>query len=329
NLLGVSKNLLRVNQDLFEDGKKRFDAAISAPASSAPGRLGASHFGAKLNGRFILSSKEYQLNVNNGPNHLHGGKKGFNRYVWSISACGKDSITLSHQSDDGDEGYPGRVNVEVTYKVSTYDKDSREAFHLISTIRATCSKATTVNLANHIYFNLSGESSGFDGLKMHEIQSNCTKYLPVDNDHLITGEIKFVDKTDYNLTQPSNLGLLVDRLKRKQEYAFDNYFCGPDCSKTTSLDSRLKSLFKASSTATGICMEVRTTHPGFQFYTADYLDEEPSKEKGRFYVARSAFCVEAQGYPDAVNHPEFPSIILNPGETYSETVQYTFFVRKQ
>jgi len=265
-------------------------------------------------GQFTLDGQEYKLAVNNGPNHLHGGLAGFDKVVWSAKPvnlnANEASVQFSYLSRDGEEGYPGNLNVTVTYTVT-------ENNELRIDYSAKTDKPTPINLTNHSYFNLAESESVLD----HELMISADLYTVTDDTLIPTGQIAPVKGTPFDFTTPTKIGARFDELKRKPIGYDDNYV----------LRSGGKSLAlaaKAYEPTTGRVMEVLTTEPGVQFYTGNFLDGSLTGHDGVVYKQHSGFCLETQHFPDSVNHPEFPSTILRPGQTYKSTTIFKFDARK-
>ncbi|CAH1261864.1 GALM [Branchiostoma lanceolatum] len=257
-------------------------------------------------GTFSLDGQEYKLACNNGPNHLHGGLKGFSHYVWDSSVEG-DSVKFTYVSADGEEGYPGEVTAQVTYKL-TNDNEVDIQY------QATTTKATPINLTNHAYFNLAGNSE----LTIHDhvITIMADKYTPTDDDGLTTGEICPVEGTLWDLREGVRMGDRVNSVPGKAP-GYDQNFC-----ITQPGDNQLCA--RAHHPGSGRTMEVRTNQPGVQFYTANYLDGTLAGKGGAKYNQHSGFCLETQVYPDAINKPNFPNSVLRPGETYRHHTSFKF-----
>ncbi|WP_435018842.1 aldose epimerase family protein [Tundrisphaera sp. TA3] len=263
-------------------------------------------------GKFTLDGKEYSLAVNNGPNSLHGGKKGFDKVVWKAKdTTGPDgpAITLSYTSPDGEEGYPGNLSVTVTYTVT-------EDNALKIDYTATTDKPTPVNLTNHSYFNLDGPASG--KILDHKVQLFADEYTPVDAEMIPTGKLESVKQTPLDFTTTMPVGARFGDL-HTDPVGYDHNF--------VLKGEGLKPAARVMSDKSGRVLEVSTTEPGIQFYTGNFLDGSVTGKKGVVYAKNQAFCLEAQHYPDSVNHPDFPSTILKPGETYKQTTIYKFSTR--
>ncbi len=264
-------------------------------------------------GKFSLAGKQYSLAVNNGPNHLHGGIKGFNKVVWHVVNASGSGIKMEYFSVDGEEGYPGNLKVSITYTLT-------DANELRTDYLATTDKTTVVNLAGHSYFNLAGEGSGrvYD----QELMIGGKFYTPTDETNIPTGEILSVKGTPLDFTSPKKIGQDID--KEDQQLKF-----GAGYDHNWVLDHRTGTLGLAATAHdpfSGRVMEVYTTQPGVQLYTANWIDGEKGKG-GKKYGRRWAFCLETQHFPDAINKPHFPSTILNPGEEYKHACMYKFLVK--
>lgn len=265
-------------------------------------------------GKFTLDGKEYTLAVNNGPNALHGGLKGFDKAVWKeigvATRLGQSSVTLSYRSPDGEEGYAGNLTVTLTYTLGS-DNSLRIDY------TATTDKPTPLNLTNHTYFNLAGAQA--KDILDHEIMFNADRYTPTDDTLIPTGELRAVQGTPLDFTQPQRIGARIDQLKPNPG-GYDNNFVLRN-------GAGLKLAARATEPTTGRVLEMHTTEPGVQFYTGNFLDGKVIGKSGVAHGKHAAFCLEAQHFPDSVNHPNFPSTILKPGETYRQTTVYKFSAR--
>jgi aldose 1-epimerase len=263
-------------------------------------------------GKFTLDGKEYTLAVNNGPNHLHGGLKGFDKVVWkAVPKSGKEgpAVQFTYLSPDGEEGYPGSLNVTVVYTLT-----NKNGLRIDYT--ATTDKATPVNLTNHSYFNLAGK----DDILAHEVTLVADRYTPADDTLIPTGERKDVKGTPMDFTTPKTVGSRMAEVGGDPNGYDHNYV----------LNSGGKSFALAAQVyepTTGRVMQVYTTEPGIQFYTGNFLDGTLTGKGGIVYRQHDAFCLEAQHFPDSVNHPKFPSMILRPGKAYKQRTEYVFSTR--
>ena len=261
--------------------------------------------------KFELDGVEYKLAANNGPNHLHGGKKGFDKVVWKaedVTAEGDKAILkLSYLSKDGEEGYPGNLACTVTY---TLTKDDELKF----SYEATTDKTTIINLTNHSYWNLAGEGNG--DILGHELMLNADNYTPVDEGLIPTGEIRSVKDSPMDFTKPMTIGSRIEKVGMGYDH---NYVINSGGEPTLAA--------RVHEPTSGRVMEVRTTEPGIQFYTGNFLDGSITGKSGRAYEKHYAFCLETQHFPDSPNKPDFPSVVLKPGETYTTVTIHKFYTR--
>jgi aldose 1-epimerase len=269
-------------------------------------------------GRFVLDGKTYTLATNDGPNHLHGGVKGFDKVMWkgqSVKNADGVGVILTYDSPDGDEGYPGALKAQVTYTLN--DKNELAIDYL-----ATTDKATPVNLTHHTYFNLAGE--GKRDILEHRLMINADRYTPIDATSIPTGELAPVDGTPFDFRNATTIGSRIDQdnVQLKNGKGYDHNYI---------LNRQGDGLVRAARVvdpSTGRVLEVATTEPGIQFYSGNYLDGSITGKSGQPYQRRSAFCLEPQHFPDSPNHPDFPSTILKPGEEYRSKTVFTFGVDK-
>ena len=255
-------------------------------------------------GRFTLDGKIYQLPLNNGTNSLHGGVHGFNEKVWTVIEHDKKHIVLFYRAADGEEGYPGNLDVWVTYELT------EEA--LIISYKAKTDAPTLVNFTNHSYFNLEGEQS--PSVRNHVLQVFADAYTPFDDTACPTGEILPVDGTPMDFRQPIRIGERIDDAFFIPGRGIDNNWVLPVSKKMHRA---------AVISADGRTMEVWTTCPALQVYTGNYVESNVGKS-GTMYCEQNSVCLEAQNIPDAINHPSFPSPILRPGEEFSQQTRYQF-----
>ncbi len=266
--------------------------------------------------RFGLNGTTYTLAANNGPNHLHGGVRGFDKFVWQAEpTTGRTGVTFSRTSPDGEEGYPGTLNVRVSYELT----DRNE---LIVEYHATTDKATPINLTQHTYFNLAGDGSG--DILTHQIMINADRYTPVDSTLIPTGELAMVKGTPFDFTTPAAIGARIgdDHPQLKNGQGYDHNWV------LNRIDDRLSLAARVVEPASGRTLEVSTTEPGVQFYTGNFLDGTLTGKSGHVYGRRNGFCLETQHFPDSPNKPNFPSAILKPGEEYSTRTVFTFGVER-
>ncbi len=285
---------------------------------------GVPYFGATIgrygnriaNGEFKLDGITYNLEKNNGINTLHGGKTGFDKVIWkaNIIEGNEPSIVFTHTSPDRDQGFPGQLTVEAKFTLS--DDNS-----LTIKYTAKTDKTTILNITNHSYFNLSGNTN----IMEHQIQINADKYLPVNNNIVPTGEIESVKNTPFDFTDFHAIGDRINETSNEQIVLGEGY---DHCFVINGTSNDLKKAATAYDPNSGRILEVFTTEPGIQFYTANHLDGTIIGKKGEVYSYRSAFCLETQHFPDSPNHPNFPSTILNPNETYFSTTKLKFSIKK-
>ncbi len=264
------------------------------------------------NGRFSLDGKTYTLATNNGVNALHGGLKGFDKVVWlarPLPTAHGPSLILTYVSPGDEEGYPGTLSVTAIYSVT-------EAGELRLDYSATTSEKTVVNLTHHSYFNLRGSGDVLD----HIVVINADKFTPVDSGLIPTGEMRPVVGTPFDFTTPHRVG---ERINANNEQiklgnGYDHNWVA------NKVGSELSFIAAASEPTSGRMMEVWSTEPGTQFYTGNFLDGTITGKGGWTYQFRNGLCFEPQHFPDSPNHPAFPTTVLNPNETYHNTIIYKF-----
>lgn len=270
-------------------------------------------------GKFTLEGKEYTLAINNEPNHLHGGlDKSLDKLVWKANPYSNEKgqgVKFTVTSPDGDEGYPGTLEITVSYYVPN-DTNS-----ISISYTATTDKATPVNLTNHAYFNLAGEGS--ETVLNHSLRINADNYTVSDDTMIPTGEIAPVEGTDLDFRKRTVIGKRIESIGKTAAIGYDhNFVLNPrEEGKTMTLAAIV--VEKES----GRRMRVMTTEPGIQFYSGNFLKGQKGKG-GKAYAHRSALCLETQHYPDSVNHENFPTTILKPGEKYESKTTYAFEIEK-
>ena len=263
-------------------------------------------------GKFTLDGEEFTLAINNDPNHLHGGVKGFDKYPWdaeAMEAGDRASVKLTRLSPDGEEGYPGNLFVTVVYTLT--DQNDLEIDYT-----ATTDKPTPVNLTNHSYFNLAGSGD----ILGHELMLEADHYTPPDDTLIPTGEIKPVKGTPLDFRKQTPIGSRFGELTSKP-VGYDHNFVLNRGGKSLALAARV---YEPNS---GRAMELWTTAPGVQLYTGNFLDGRLRGILGVVYRQHHGLCLETQHFPDSVNHPSFPSIILRPGEIYRQTTVHKFSIK--
>jgi aldose 1-epimerase len=301
-------------QGKFVDVVLGFDSVHQYQLSTEP------YFGATIGrygnriakGKFKLDGKEYELATNNGANHLHGGKKGFQYVVWDAKQVGDSLLELSYLSRDGEEGYPGNLQVKVTYLLN-------DANELVLSYEASTDKKTVVNLTNHAFFNLNGQGSGT--INNHLLRIYADYYTPVDSTLIPTGKIEAVAQTPFDFRNPAKIGQRVDadHIQIKNGKGYDHNFV---LNNYKSAD--MKPAAKVTGDLSGITMELFTQEPGLQFYGGNFMQSKNTMKGGTKDDFRTAFCLETQHFPDSPNQPTFPSTVLEPGKKYSTKSIYRF-----
>lgn len=267
-------------------------------------------------GKFRLDGKQYTLFTNNGPNTLHGGKKGFQAVVWDAEQPNDTTLNLHYLSKDMEEGFPGNLDVKVTYTL-TLNNELKLDYH------ATTDRKTVVNLTNHAFFNLNGEGSGT--INDHVLQINADLYTPVDSTLIPTGKNVTVRGTPFDFRTPTAIGARVNDSANQQikfGRGYDHNFVLGNTSK------QMKEAAVVTGDKSGIVMTVLTQEPGLQFYGGNFMQGKNTFKGGAKDDFRTAFCLETQHFPDSPNQPSFPSTVLQPGQTYQTTSIYKFTVSK-
>ncbi len=270
-------------------------------------------------GKFTLEGKSYSLATNNGDNHLHGGLKGFDKYLWFAETKEKEKeITLSlyRASPDGEEGYPGNLHIQVEY---TLNNDNELRIYYAATAEAP----THVNLTNHSYFNLTGNPS--NPILAHEIQINAESYLPVDNSLIPTGDFRNLMGSAFDFNQAKEIGQDIKSDDEQLHLAGGYDHCFVLDRDRERLSPQLAAT--AHDPNSGRVMEVWTTEPGMQLYTGNFLDGTLTGKEGKVYGRHAGFCLETQHFPDSPNQPNFPSTVIKPGRTFRSTTIYKFLVK--
>ena len=269
-------------------------------------------------GKFQLHGKEYQLPINNGPNSLHGGKKGFNAKVWDARQMNEHSLVLEYTSPYGEEGFSGEVKTTVVYSFT----DDNE---LVIDYMATTNKKTIINLTSHGFFSLSGIANPTASIENLICQINADYYLPIDETSIPTGEIRFVKNTPFDFTSPKAVGKDIDADDEqiRNGAGYDHCFV-----LNKKEEGELSFAAKIVEPVSGRTMEVYTTEPGVQVYTDNWADGYKG-QNGATFPRRSAICFEAQHFPDSPNHPYFPSVVLYPESKYTQKTIYKFGVEQQ
>ncbi|MEO5647913.1 MAG: aldose epimerase family protein [Chitinophagaceae bacterium] len=266
-------------------------------------------------GKFSLDGKQYTLFTNNGPNTLHGGKKGFQDVVWDATQPNDSILELHYLAKDMEEGFPGNLDVNVTYTL-TNDNEIKFGF------RATTDKKTIVNLTNHAFFNLNGEGSGT--INNHVLQINADLYTPVDSTLIPTGKNEPVTGNPFDFRKPAAIGSRLDEANQQLKFGngYDHNFV------LNNTGAGMKQAAIVTGDKTGIVMTIYTPEPGLQFYGGNFMQSKNTFKGGSKDDFRTAFCLETQHFPDSPNQPGFPSTLLLPGQTYQTSSVYRFSINK-
>jgi aldose 1-epimerase len=288
-------------------GYARLDDYVAAPffVGATLGRV-ANRI---ANGKFTLEGHDYALATNRAPNHLHGGVRGFDKRVWT-SRQGSAGVMFSYTSPDGEEGYPGTLHVSVTYRLT-------EANELAIDYTATTDKPTPINLTNHSFFNLAGSGTILD----HVLTINASRYTPVNASLIPTGEIASVVGTPLDFTHPHRIGERIDQMQSVAN-GYDNNLILDREGDTLNFAARVEE------PRSGRVLEIWTTEPAVQFFTGNRFDGTFIGVGGVVYERHAGFALEPQHYPDAINHPAFPSVVLRPGNTFRSSTAYRFTTRR-
>jgi aldose 1-epimerase len=300
---------------LFDDivlGHSNINAYVSYQGERF---LGASigRYGNRIaNGRFSLNGKTYQLPINNEPNSLHGGTKGFDMVVWDAVQEDSRTIHFQYTSADGEQGYPGTLKVEMTYQLT----DNNE---FIITYQAKTDQTTVINLTHHSFFNLHG--AGNDTINDHIMTINADHFTPINDVMIPTGEIASVNGTPMDFRTPTAIGACVDDdfIQLHYGHGYDHNWV---LNRTT--ENEVEHAASVYEPESGRLLEVYTTEPGMQFYGGNFFDGSIIGKKGKHYDYRASFALETQHFPDSPNHSNFPSVVLSPEETYHQTCLYRF-----
>lgn len=261
-------------------------------------------------GQFAINGNPYQVTANTPPHHLHGGSAGFDRRLWNPIFFSEDSVTLEYISLDGEEGYPGTLTAQATYTIT-------DPFTLRLDLTATTDQPTIVNLTAHPYFNLAGEGD----ILNHRLTIPAAHFTPVDETLIPTGELQSVADTPFDFRTPTAIGERINSDHPQLQYGngYDhNFVLKTIASPEIVLAARL------NDPMSGRVLSIYSTHPGVQCYSGNFLSNNPSGADGRQFFPRCAVAIEPQGFPDAPNHPHFPSVLVTPEKPYRETIVYQF-----
>ncbi|MDF3078382.1 MAG: aldose epimerase [Sphingobacteriaceae bacterium] len=289
------------------DSVKQF---IKASAKYYGGTIGR-YANRIADGKMSIDGVPYNLSVNSGVNSMHGGKNGFNLKLWKLVESTPNSVTLSYFSKDGEEGFPGNMTAKVKYEVT----DNNE---LKFSYEAVTDKKTVVNLTNHAFFNMNGEGSG--EITDHLLKINADKFTPLNENLIPTGELRNVANTAFDFRTATAIGARINDNDPQLKYAtgYDHNYV------LNGAPGKLNYAATITGIKSGISMDIYTDQPGLQFYSGNFFKGQDVGRSGKTYEFRSGFCLETQHFPDSPNHANFPSTILNPGETFKSTSIYKF-----
>ncbi len=318
NYGGIIVSLLTEDKEgNFEDVVLGFDSLSQYEKSNPFFGCIVGRYGNRIaKGKFNLDGQTYSLAINNDPNHLHGGLKGFDKVVWNAEdSSGPNGaiLKLTYTSKDMEEGYPGNLATEVTYTL-TNDNELKIDY------KATTDKKTVVNLTNHSYFNLSGNTK--TDILGHELTIAASKFLPVDKTLIPTGQLQEVKGTPFDFTKPSVVGARINDNHPQLQNAGGYDHCW--VFDKLSIAAPSATLYDSAS---GRFMEMFTTEPGVQFYSGNFLNGSLTGKFDTVYKKRMGLCLETQHFPDSPNRPSFPTTVLNPGEVYKSQTVYRFSVK--
>lgn len=289
-------------KEFMDSGEKYFGATIGRYAN----RIGKA--------KFTLNGKTYKLAANNGPNNLHGGPGGFHHVIWEANQISESTLQLKYLSKDGEEGFPGNLQVSVTYALT-------EDNTLVIDYEATTDKPTVCNLTNHAFFNLNGEGTG--SVNDHVLMIPAERYTPVDTTLIPTGELASVQGTPFDFRTPTPIGARINEAHPQllAGGGYDHNFVISD-----EPSANLQLMARIEGPMTRIQMEVQSNQPGLQFYGGNFMNGTTVGKQGKNYDYREAFCLETQLFPDSPNQKNFPTALLNPGQTYRTRSTYKFTV---
>lgn len=307
------------------DAKGRFDDVVLGYDNAEDYMKGTAFFGAvagryanRIGGsRFTLDGHEYHVTPNEGENSLHGGKRGFDKRLWTVVHADGHSLELQYLSKDGEEGYPGNLTATVRYTLTPYNE-------LRIHYTATTDKDTVLNLTNHSYFNLAGAGNG--NILDEDVQIDADRFTVVGPGFIPTGELRSVEGTPMDLRKPTRIGAGIDsdyrQLRVGTHAGYDHNWV------LNKNDEELALAARVHDPKSGRVLEVLTTQPGLQFYTGNFLDGTAKGKGGKVYAYRGGLCLETQHFPDSPNHPDFPTTELKPGQTFESTTVFRFLTEK-